>query len=69
MRSQELEVQFSATTAELQELKSKQKTLEARNLLLEKLVQLSKQQPVTEVAAEHDVSYDTLSWPLLHVFF
>lgn len=58
VRSQELEVQFAATTAELQDLKSKQKTLEARNLLLEKLVQLSKQQqqPTSEVAANTDVS-------------
>ena len=58
VRSQDLEVQFAATTAELQQLKGKQKTLEARNLLLEKLVQLSKQQqqPASDLAAQSNVS-------------
>lgn len=58
VRSQDLEVQFAATTAELQQLKGKQKTLEARNLLLEKLVQLSKQQqqPASDLAAPSNVS-------------
>ena len=43
-RSKEHEAQFAATTAELEALKGKQKALEARNLLLEKLVSINKQQ-------------------------
>ena len=44
VRSQELESQFAATTAELEELSRKHKALESRNLLLERLVQLNKEQ-------------------------
>ena len=43
VHTHELEAQLSAATAELQELKSKQRALESRNLLLEKMVQFSKQ--------------------------
>lgn len=52
VRSQELEAQYAATTAELQELSGKHKALEARNLLLEKLVQLNKQHQQPEPTAE-----------------
>lgn len=49
VRSHEIEAEFAATTAELRELKTKQKALEARNLLLEKLVKLNKQKPALKV--------------------
>ena len=63
VRSQELEAQYAATTAELQELSGKHKALEARNLLLEKLVQLNKQhqQPEPSAVSRDDVRIgDTL---------
>lgn len=43
MKSQTLEDRLAETTAELQELRDRQKPLEARNALLEKLMQLNKQ--------------------------
>ena len=56
-RSQELEVQFASTTAELKELKAKQKALESRNILLERMVQLNKQhqQPKSAAIADSNV--------------
>lgn len=48
-RSKDIETQFAATTAELEALKTKQKALEARNLLLEKLVRFNKKQQQTSL--------------------
>lgn len=43
-RSDELEAQVRATSAQLEEMQRKQKTLEARNTMLEKLVNLDRTQ-------------------------
>ena len=43
VRSATVESQLAETTAQLQELREKQKSLEARNTLLEKLMKLNKQ--------------------------
>ena len=43
-RSQAVEAQLASTTAELRELKSRQQQLEVRNMLLEKVSQLNKNQ-------------------------
>ena len=60
-RSKEIEAQFAATTAELEALKTKQKALEARNLLLEKLVQFNKRQQQTGL---DDSTQDQVYWSL-----
>lgn len=44
-RSHDVKTQLAATTAELEELRSRQQHLEARNLLLEKISYLSSKQP------------------------
>ena len=43
VKMQELNTQFAETTRQLEELKVKQKSLEARNVLLEKLMHLNQQ--------------------------
>lgn len=54
-QSQQLEAQHAASVAELQELKQKQKSLEARNMLLEKLMQMNKEsEPLTPAATTAD---------------
>jgi len=50
-KSHTLEAQLAETTAQLQELKDRQKPLEARNALLEKLMQLNKRSLQTPVAS------------------
>ena len=59
-RSKEHEAQFAATSAELEALKGKQKALEARNLLLEKLVSINKQQQQQQPRMEDYVSSQVL---------
>lgn len=56
VKSQTLEVKFAEVTAELQELRDRQKPLEARNALLEKLMQLNKQslQPPAPLSSHSD---------------
>jgi len=45
VKSQTLEAEFAETKAQLEELKGRQKQLEIRNTLLEKVTQFNQQQP------------------------
>ncbi len=45
MKSQTLEAELAETKAQLEELKGRQKQLEIRNTLLEKVTQFNQQQP------------------------
>ena len=49
-RSDDLEAQVKATSAQLEEMKRKQRALEARNVMLEKLIDLEKKQSGSPVA-------------------
>ena len=52
VRSATVESQLAETTAQLQELREKQKSLEARNILLEKLMKLNKQSADAQAPAK-----------------
>ena len=55
VKSQTLENEFAETKAQLEELKDRQKQLEARNVLLEKVMKLNKQ-PQHELSSTHKVA-------------
>ena len=55
VKSQTLENEFAETKAQLEELKDRQKQLEARNVLLEKVMQLNNQSQ-HELSSTHKVA-------------
>ena len=55
LKSQELSIQFAETSRQLEELKAKQKALEERNTLLEKLMLLNQQQQSGHAESSNNV--------------
>ena len=54
MKSQTLEAELAETKAQLEELKGRQKQLEIRNTLLEKVTQFNQQQPQQHPVEDKD---------------
>ncbi len=56
MKSQTLEAELAETKAQLEELKGRQKQLEIRNTLLEKVTQFNQQQPQPPIEDQDQVN-------------
>ncbi len=68
MKSQTLEAELAETKAQLEELKGRQKQLEIRNTLLEKVTQFNQQQPQQPPVEDKDQVTLMLSAMLLLLF-